>query len=342
MPVAFISGISGQDGALLAEYLLSLGYKVAGSSRAPKNAENLWRLERLKIKHLVNVVGSEVSKPHLIDQFLPDELYNLEGQSSVAESFRSPHDTIVSNGISTVDWLEAIRLSERPIRFYQASSAEIFGASEDFSRGEASPVHPRSPYAVSKLFSHYLTVNYREAYNIFACCGILFNHESPLRGSQFVTQKIARSVAQWSCGQREPLQVGNIHVKRDWGHAKDFVRGMHAMLQQPRAEDFVLATGILHSVRDFIEAAFRVIDIDLIWQGEGLDEKAYDKKSAVLCVQVDARFYRPSDMDQSLGNPIKARNVLKWIPEVIFEKVVEEMVQSHLNNSATSSSKKDC
>ena len=332
MPTAFISGISGQDGAFLARLLLNLGYKVAGSSRAPKQVENLWRLDALKIRENVSVVSAEVSKPHLLDQFAPDELYNLEGQSSVAESFRSPHDTIISNGISTVDWLEAIRLSDRSIRFYQASSAEIFGASEDFSRGEASPVHPRSPYAVSKLFSHYLTVNYREAYNLFACCGILFNHESPLRGSQFVTQKIARLVAKWSQGHKEPLLVGNIHVKRDWGHAEDFVRGMHAMLQHSKADDFVLATGVLHSVQNFIDTAFLVIGIELVWRGEGLSEKAFDKKNGDLCVEVDARFYRPSDMEQSLGNPIKARNILNWIPQVSFEKVVEEMVQAHINS----------
>jgi GDPmannose 4,6-dehydratase len=331
MPVAFISGISGQDGALLAQYLLGLGYKVAGSSRSPKCTEALWRLDRLKIREQVSVVGSDVSKAHLLDQFSPDELYNLEGQSSVAESFTSPHDTIVSNGLSTVDWLEAIRLSHSPIRFYQASSAEIFGASEDFSRGEASPVHPRSPYAVSKLFSHFITVNYREAYQIFACCGILFNHESPLRGAQFVTQKIARSVAKWSQDQTSPLRVGNIHVKRDWGHAKDFVKGMHAMLQHHKADDFVLATGRLHSVKDFISTAFRVIGIELRWEGEGMDEKAYDGKSGALCVEVDAQFYRPSDMQQSLGNPIKARNILGWEPQVSFEAVVAEMVRAHLS-----------
>jgi GDPmannose 4,6-dehydratase len=335
MPKAFISGLSGQDGALLADVLLKKGYEVVGSSRDPKDPTRLWRLDQLGIRNDIDVVASEVSKPHLLDQFQPDEIYNLEGQSSVADSFKQPHDTIVSNGISSLDWLEAVRLHGQHIKFYQASSAEIFGASKDFSRGENSPVHPRSPYAVSKLFSHYITVNYREAYGLYASCGILFNHESCLRGKQFVTQKIAQSAAQWSLGHREPLAVGNMYVKRDWGHAVDFVHGMYLILQQDQPDDYVLATGELHSVKDFIQLAFEVIGVALKWEGEGMDEVGIDQKTGELCVKVDAQFYRPSDMEQSLGNPIKARNVLNWKPKFQLEDVVQEMVQAHL---ATNSS----
>jgi GDPmannose 4,6-dehydratase len=330
MPLAFISGITGQDGSLLAQHLLALGYQVAGSSRSPKSPESLFRLKQLNIDQDLKVVGSDVSKAHLLDQFEPDELYNLEGQSSVAQSFKAPHDTIASNGLSTLDWLEGIRLSGKPVKFYQASSAEIFGASKDFSRGEASPLHPRSPYAVSKLFSHFMTVNYRESYHLFASCGILFNHESALRGQQFVTQKIATAAALWNKGERTPLSMGNIHVKRDWGHAKDFVRGMHLMLQQDQADDFVLATGVLHSVKDFIDTAFRCVDVNLEWENEGSKEKAIDKKTGELCVNINPEFYRTSDMDQSLGNPIKARNVLLWQPKFHFQDVVREMVLAHL------------
>lgn len=330
MPTAFISGITGQDGALLAEHLLRLGYEVCGSSRAPKDPERSWRLRRLGIADRIKLVASDVSKSHLLDQFHPDELYNLEGQSSVASSFNTPHDTIASNGLSTLDWLEAVRLFDKDVKFYQASSAEIFGASKDFSRGEASPLHPRSPYAVSKLFSHFMTVNYRESYQIFAACGILFNHESALRGQQFVTQKIATAAAKWKRAPGTVLSMGNIHVQRDWGHAKDFVRGMHAILQHPTPDDFVLATGVLHSVQDFINCAFRCIGVDLCWEGQGLDEKAFDRATGKLCVNIDPSFYRPSDMDCSLGNPIKARNLLRWHPQHHFEDVVREMVESHL------------
>lgn len=333
MPTAFISGISGQDGALLAAHLLGLGYQVIGSSRQPKDENTTWRLRKLDILDSVQLVKADVSKSHLLDQFKPDELYNLEGQSSVASSFASPHETISSNGLCTLDWLDAIRLSGQAIKFYQASSAEIYGHSKDFSRSEHSPLHPRSPYAVSKLFSHFMTINYREAYQLFACCGILFNHESSLRGGQFVTQKIASHVAQWHAGSEAPLNIGNIHAKRDWGHAKDFVQGMHLILQQERAEEFVLATGILHSVKDFIDIAFKTIGVDLSWEGEGLDEIAIHRKTGKTCVVIDPQFYRPTEMNQSLGNPTKAHNLLKWKPRHCFEELVEEMVEAQIANT---------
>lgn len=330
MKKAIIGGVSGQDGALLSKYLLENGYKVIGTSRSPNEVERLWRLEKLGVFDQVEVVHSDLQKSELLEKYCPDECYSLEGQSSVAESFITPHETIASNGLTTLDWLEAIRLSNQNIKFYQASSAEIFGTSSDFSRSENSPKHPRSPYAVSKLFSHYSTINYREAYNIYACCGILFNHESCLRGGQFVTQKIASSVANWKNGSGTPLQVGNIYVKRDWGHAKDFIRGMHSMLQQSEPDDYVLATGRLHTVKDFIENAFSVTGIRLEWEGEGLEERAIDQSSGKVCVKVNEKFYRPSDMEQSLGNPIKARNILGWKPEYSFNQVIEEMVQFFL------------
>lgn len=331
---AIIGGISGQDGSLLAKHLFDQGFKVIGTSRDPSANKRFWRLSFLGILDKVEIIDGAREKIKVINKYNPDECYNLEGQSSVAESFETPHDTIASNGLTTLDWLEAIRLSGCNTKFYQASSAEIFGTSRDFSRSEISPIHPRSPYAVSKLFSHYSTVNYREAYDIFACCGILFNHESPLRGNQFVTQKITNAVAEWKLGKQEPLEVGNIYVKRDWGHAKDFVEGMRLMLQQEKPDDYVLATGKLHSVKDFIDKAFAVVDISLKWQGEGLTEEAYDSKSGKLCVKVSEKYYRPSDMEQSLGNPIKAKNVLGWKTKYDLNDVIEEMVSYSLKKNS--------
>jgi len=331
MKTAFVSGITGQDGALLARHLLKEGYRVVGSSRHPEDSSRRWRLHDLGIDQDLELVESSLAKASLIKRFKPDEVYNLEGQSSVAASFREPHETIASNGLSTLDWLESIRNSQAGVRFYQASSAEIYGASNDFSRDEGSRFHPRSPYAVSKLFSHFSTVNYREAYGLFACCGILFNHESRYRGEAFVTQKITRQAARWKRGDTSPLVMGNIHVKRDWGHAEDFVKGMHTMLQQKEATDFVLATGVLHSVKDFIQVAYELAGVELMWEGEGLEERARDRRSAKVCVEISKEFFRPSDMEQSLGNPLKAFNVLKWRPTISFEKLIEEMVEHHLS-----------
>jgi GDPmannose 4,6-dehydratase len=331
MKTAFISGVTGQDGALLARYLLNLGYEVKGSSRNPADLSRRYRLESMGIDGQLEVLPQSEEKGSILARFKPDEVYNLEGQSSVAASFKSPHETIASNGLSTLDWLESIRQDGGGTRFYQASSAEIFGASRSFSRDETSHFHPRSPYAVSKLFSHFSTVNYREAYGLYACCGILFNHESLYRGEAFVTQKIARQAAQWKLGEKSPLVMGNIHVKRDWGHADDFVKGMHAMLQQDVASDFVLATGVLHSVKDFIDVAYEIVGTELEWDGEGLSERGIDRKSGELCVEISEEFFRPADMEQSLGNPLKAFNSLDWKPTIPFEKIVEEMVEHHLS-----------
>jgi GDPmannose 4,6-dehydratase len=335
MRTAFVSGVTGQDGALLARFLLGNGYKVAGSSREPDDQSRHWRLQSMGILSELTLIPQSREKSSVMDEFEPEEVYNLEGQSSVAASFKSPHETIASNGLSTLDWLESIRKKGSQTRFYQASSSEIFGASDAFSRDETSKFHPRSPYAVSKLFSHFSTVNYREAYGLYACSGILFNHESPYRGEAFVTQKITTHAAKWKQGDHSPLVMGNIHVKRDWGHAEDFVRGMHAMLQQEVASDYVLATGVLHSVKDFIEVAFGLAGAKLDWSGEGLTEKATDRISGKTCVEISAEFFRPADMEQSLGNPIKALNSLGWKPTVPFEKIVEEMVESHLSGTSS-------
>lgn len=326
---ALISGISGQDGALLARHLLGLGYEIIGASRSPEDRGRLFRLDQLGILNQVTMVSIDTDRQTLLQEHQPTELYILEGQSSVAHSFQVPHETIASNGLSTLDWLEAVRLLDFSLRLYQASSAEIFGASSAFSREETSPIHPRSPYAVSKLFSHFATINYREAYGLFACCGILFNHESALRGPQFVTQKIARGAATWKLGKREPLQLGNLNASRDWGHAEDFVRGMHLMLQAPEPDDYVLSTGQLHSVRDFVNSAYASIGEELRWDGSGVEEKAYTAKGE-LCVEVSETFFRPSDMQHSLGNSIKARNRLGWKPTIDFDQLVAEMVSSHL------------
>ena len=328
--IALITGISGQDGAFLSEFLLFKGYNAIGTSRTPEDKSVFWRLDKLGILDEVQLDSSEKSCKDLLELYKPDEIYHLAGQSSVGESFKKPFVTIYSSGFKTLDWLEAIRIIDPTTKFYNASSSEIFGEVERFSKDEQTGYHPRSPYAVAKLFSHFTTINYREAYNIFACNGILFNHESYLRGKDFVTQKIARCVAEISLNKRDYLDIGNLDSKRDWGHARDYIVGMFSMMHTDSPDDYVLATGNLTSVRDFIQKAFKIVGIDIYWSGKGLSEIGIDRKTKKTLVKVNEVYYRPSDLDQSLGNSTKARNILKWKPEITLNEIIKEMIFENL------------
>lgn len=328
--IALITGISGQDGAFLTELLLAENYKVFGTSRQPKEKSRFERLEYLGVYNDVEILDRALSTSELLSISRASEVYNLEGQSSVAASFEKPFETIESNGYSTLQWLESIRQSKRNTKFYQASSTDIFGDSINFSIDENSVCVPKSPYAVSKLFSHHITRNYREAYNIYACCGILSNHESALRGEQYVTQKIARSIGAIMRGELSCLEIGNLSAQRDWGHAKDYIRGMHLMMQQPKADDYILATGRLHTVRQLVETAFAVVGKQIRWRGEGVEECGVCTKTEKVLVKVNPKFYRPSDISKSLGSPLKAMNKLGWEPQTSFKELITEMVEAHL------------
>ncbi|HJO92897.1 MAG TPA: GDP-mannose 4,6-dehydratase [Victivallales bacterium] len=330
MRTAIITGISGQDGALLAHLLLNQQYNVIGTSRDSLDRKRFWRLDKLNIYDKIKLITDSTEK--IIQDFHPDEVYHLAGQSSVAKSFDLPFKTIKSNGFSTLEWLEAIRKYSKSTRFYHASSSEIFGTTNNYSRDESANYHPRSPYAVSKLFSHFTTINYREAYELFASCGILFNHESFLRSEYFVTSKISKGVANIAKNKQDSIEIGNLSIKRDWGHAKDYVKGMYLILQHNKPDDFVLATGRLHTIRDFFTLAFKVANINIEWKGEGAKELGVCSKSGKMLVKVNPKFYRPADINQSLGNSLKAQNKLGWKIEHTFEDIVSEMVNYELNN----------
>jgi GDPmannose 4,6-dehydratase len=331
MKNAIITGITGQDGAYLSKHLIDNGYKVIGTSRRPEDKQNKWRLKLLKIDKDITILRSSTETTKLLEQFQPDEVYNLEGQSSVASSFTHPHETIKSNGLSTLNWLDSIRKNFPNTKFYQASSSEIFGTSTDASKNEDSHFHPRSPYAVSKVMSHFITVNYRESYKLFACSGILFNHESPLRGNQFVTKKIIQTISNIQKGTEKKLLIGNLSSQRDWGHAKDYVEGMYKILQHSNPEDFVLSTGKLSSVRDFISLAFNFYNREIVWEGEGLSEVGICKQSNQILVEVSKEFFRPAELNVSLGNSSKAREVLNWHPSLTLENIIEDMIYFETN-----------
>ena len=333
MKTAIITGVLGQDGAYLAKLLLEAGYRVVGTSRNPGNESGFWRLDELGIRDQVALVSSLCDPVEIVREHNPDEIYNLMGESSVAASFLNPFETIKSNGLNCLNWLETIRQSEPDIKYYQASSSEIFGSYNTFSKDESTGFHPKSPYAVSKLFAHCTTVNYREAYDLFSCCGILFNHESMLRGSQFVTSKIVRGAVSIKNGSLDCLQLGNLDAQRDWGHASDYVDGMYKMMQCPQADDYVFATGILHSVRDFVVKAFEMVGIDLLWEGSGLDETGICSRSGKTLIRVNPEYYRPSDLSVSLGNSLKAINKLGWKSRITFDMIIEEMVAFELRKS---------
>ncbi len=337
---ALITGITGQDGAYLAELLLSKGYEVHGIKRRASSfntarIDHLYQDPHERNLHLRLHYGDLTDATNLIrivQQVQPDEIYNLAAQSHVAVSFETPEYTANSDALGTLRLLEAMRILglEKKTRFYQASTSEMFGKVQETPQKETTPFYPRSPYGAAKLYGHWITVNYREAYGLFACSGILFNHESPIRGETFVTRKITRGLARIHYGLDECLYLGNLHSLRDWGHARDYVRAQWLMLQQPEPDDYVIATGEQHSVREFVTRVAAELEMKLEWYGTGIDEHAVDLKSGKTVVKVDARYFRPAEVDTLLGDPSKARAKLGWKPEATFASLVKDMVAADL------------
>jgi GDPmannose 4,6-dehydratase len=337
--VALITGVTGQDGAYLAEFLLDKGYEVHGIKRRSSlfNTDRIDHLyqdphetNRKFVLHHGDMTDSS-SLVRIIQQVQPDEIYNLAAQSHVAVSFEEPEYTANSDALGALRVLEAIRILglEKKTRFYQASTSELYGLVQEIPQKETTPFYPRSPYAVAKLYAYWITVNYREAYGVYACNGILFNHESPIRGETFVTRKITRALARIKLGLQDCLFLGNLDSKRDWGHAKDYVEMQWLMLQQETPDDFVIATGVQYSVRQFVDAAAREIGISVTWKGTGVDEKGYDAQGKCI-VQVDPRYFRPTEVETLLGDATKAREKLGWTPRTTFAELVAEMVREDL------------
>lgn len=329
MKKALITGITGQDGAYLSKLLIEKGYEVYGAFRRTSDL-HLNKLRFLGVDDKVNYVPLELHEftniYRKIEDIQPDEIYNLGAQSFVTVSFEVPIFTADVTALGALKVLEAIRKINPKIKFYQASSSEMFGKVKATPQNEATPFYPRSPYAVSKLFAHWMTVNYRESYGIFACSGILFNHESPLRGLEFVTRKITHSVARIKLGLQDELRLGNLDSKRDWGYAPEYVEAMWLMLQQSEPDDYVIATGETHSVREFVEAAFNAVEIDIEWSGKGIDEKGVDKSGRTL-IKIDPQFFRPAEVDFLIGDCSKAKKKLGWSPKTTFKELVQIMVK---------------
>ena len=337
---AFITGVTGQDGAYLAEFLLNKGYEVHGLKRR-SSSFNTARIDHLyQDPHEKDVkfylhhgdMTDSTSLTHIMEKVQPDEIYNLAAQSHVAVSFEEPEYTANSDALGSLRILEAIRILglEKKTRFYQASTSELYGLVQETPQTETTPFYPRSPYGVAKLYSYWITVNYREAYGMYACNGILFNHESPVRGETFVTRKITRALARIKLGLQDCLYLGNLNSKRDWGHARDYVEMQWLMLQQEEPDDFVIATGKQYSVRDFVVAAAQELEINIDWKGDGVEEKGYDADGNCI-VAVDPRYFRPTEVDSLLGDASKAREKLGWVPKTSFEDLVTEMVREDLN-----------
>ncbi|HHW48207.1 MAG TPA: GDP-mannose 4,6-dehydratase [Clostridiaceae bacterium] len=334
MNKALITGITGQDGSYLAEFLLEKGYEVHGLIRrsSTDNTERICHLldEPKKVTLHYGDMTDAGSLCRLLYRIEPTEVYNLAAQSHVKVSFDIPKFTSDVNALGTLMLLDSIREVNPDIKFYQASSSELFGKVREIPQNENTPFYPRSPYAVSKLYAYWITVNYRESYNLFACNGILFNHESPRRGKNFVTRKITTGIADILTGKSECIYLGNLEAKRDWGYAGDYVEAMWLILQQDKPDDYVVATGETHTVREFCELAFRYAGINLVWTGEGLNEKGVDKETGRELVRVSKEFFRPAEVDLLLGDPTKAKNKLGWKPRVTFEELVAMMVKSDL------------
>ncbi len=332
---AIVTGITGQDGAYLAELLLEKGYTVYGTYRRTSSV-NFWRIEELGIEnhpnlHLVEYDLTDLSSSiRLVQQCKPSEIYNLAAQSFVGVSFDQPITTAEITGLGAVNLLEAIRIVDTSIRFYQASTSEMFGKVQQVPQTEVTPFYPRSPYGVAKLYAHWMTINYRESYNIFATSGILFNHESPLRGREFVTRKITDGVARIKLGKQTHLALGNLDAKRDWGYAKEYVEGMWRMLQADTPDTYVLATNRTETVRDFVTLAFKAAGIELRWEGEAEQETATDVATGNVVVVIDPQFYRPSEVELLIGNPAKATNELGWQPQTSLETLCKMMVDADL------------
>jgi len=339
--VALITGVTGQDGAYLAEFLLGKGYEVHGIKRRSSSfntdrIDHLYQdphdIDRKLVLHYGDLTDS-MSLVRIIQQIQPDEIYNLGAQSHVAVSFETPEYTADTVGLGALRILEAIRISglEKKTRYYQASTSELYGEVQEVPQKETTPFYPRSPYAAAKLYAYWITVNYREAYGIYACNGILFNHESPVRGETFVTRKITRALARISLNLQDMLYLGNLDAKRDWGHAKDYVEMQWLMLQQDKPDDFCIATGIQHSVRDFVNFAWEYLGKKLHWKGDGVDEKGYDAETGKLIVSVDSRYFRPTEVETLLGDPSKAKERLGWEPKITLKEMVYEMMDNDIN-----------
>src|SRR6195256_1383978 len=338
--VALITGITGQDGAYLAEFLLAKGYVVHGLKRRSSSfntgrVNHLYQDPHERPLRFTMHYGDLTDATNLIrivQETQPDEIYNLAAQSHVQVSFETPEYTANADGLGTLRLLEAIRIlsMEKRVRFYQASSSELYGRAQEVPQRETTPFHPRSPYAAAKLYAYWITVNYREAYGIHASNGILFNHEGPTRGETFVTRKITRAVAAIELGMQDRLYLGNLDSERDWGHARDYVEGMWMILQQDEPDDYVLATGEKHSVREFVEKAFAIVGKEIAWQGSGVNEKGLDVRSGHVLVEVDPRYFRPTEVDLLLGDPSKARQKLGWKHRTSFDDLVKEMVEADL------------
>jgi len=335
MKKALITGVTGQDGSYLSELLLSKGYEVHGMLRRSSNF-NTYRVDDFYNNpnfylHYGDLSDSS-SLNNLIRSIQPDEVYNLGAQSHVKVSYEVPEYTADIVALGTLRLLEAIKNNCITAKFYQASSSEMYGLVEETPQKETTRFHPRSPYGVSKVFSYYITLNYRESYNMFCCNGVLFNHESPKRGRTFVTRKITRGLADIKLGKQDCLILGNLEAKRDWGHAKDYTEAMWLMLQQDKPNDYVVATGETHSVREFVELAAKEIGFDLEWKGRGIEEVGVDKRTGKIIVKIDEKYFRPAEVDLLLGDPSKAKKILHWKPKYSFESLVKEMVTSDLEN----------
>ena len=338
MKKAIITGITGQDGAYLAELLLDKDYEVYGTYRRSASV-NFWRMKELGIEnhpnlHLIEYDLTDQSNSiRMVMDIEPDEIYNLAAQSFVGVSFEQPLTTAQITGLGVVHLLEAIRIVNPKIKFYQASTSEMFGEVQEIPQKESTPFYPRSPYGVAKLYAHWMVINYRESYNIFGCSGILFNHESPLRGKEFVTRKITDSVAKIKLGKLDCIELGNMDAKRDWGFAKDYVEGMYLMLQAKKPDIFVLATNRTQTVRDFVIMSFRAVDIEIEFQGKGEDEIAIDKATGKTVVKVNPKFYRPAEVELLIGNPKKAKEQLGWKAKTTLEELCSMMVKEDLRRN---------
>lgn len=339
MKKALITGITGQDGSYLAELLIDKGYEVHGIIRR-SSSFNTKRIDHLyKDLHSKNVkmflhygdLTDSSNLLRLINKIKPIEVYNLGAQSHVQVSFEVPEYTASVDGMGTLRMLEAIRALGLPAKFYQASTSELYGKVQEIPQKETTPFYPRSPYAVAKLYAYWMVVNYREAYNMYACNGILFNHESPRRGKTFVTRKITRAAASIAEGTQETLYLGNLNAKRDWGYAADFVEGMWLMLQQDKPEDFVLATGKTSTVKQFVDLSFKAVGIEILWEGSDVNEKGIDKKTGKVIVEIDPKYFRPTEVDILIGDPSKAKKLLNWESKTTLEQLVEMMIKHDLN-----------
>jgi len=343
MKKALITGITGQDGAYLADFLLKKGYEVHGIKRRASSfntarVDHLYRDPHEQDVRFFMHYGDLTDSTNLIriiQEIQPEEIYNLAAQSHVKVSFETPEYTANADGLGTLRILEAIRILklEEKTRFYQASTSELFGKVQEIPQKETTPFYPRSPYAVAKLFAYWITVNYREAYGMYACNGILFNHESPIRGETFVTRKITRALARIKIGLQDTLFIGNLSARRDWGHARDYVEMQWLMLQQDEPEDFVIATGIQYSVRELIEIAAKKLNISIRWEGEGADEKGMEEKTGQIIIAVDPTYYRPTEVHELLGDADKAREKLGWRPVTSFEEMIAEMIEADMEEA---------